>query len=1139
MKIRNGIEKLGMVLALVAFMLVLMPSVHAVTTECVNCADCNEKIQTASYGDVVTLTADINDHDGTCINFNGKDSITFDGDNHTIDGAWNCNGYGIYLSGNSNDNIIKNCEISDFRRGIYMHSCSNTTIQDSMLQENKYYDFYFSANAPAHCDTHLINVTGSGNRPIGFYNQSVTLHDLEFSSLYLCNADNSVLNNITIEGSDTYPNNGLHMFYTDNSILTSITSSRNYDGIYLSNAVSNKLLNIIANDNGNNGIVVREYSDGNTLENIETYSNSDYGIYLTHSSSNKLTDILSDSNSDDGVYIGYSSSTTINNSYILNNGRYGINLDHAGSTGANLIYNNRFCNDENVNFTAPVYANDWNTTKTSGTNIIGGLHIGGNYWATPDENGFSETCIDGNGDGICDESYILTAGNIDHLPLAKPEVSPNTIYVNKSGWWINPDQFNVSSTPIQSAVNNATAGDTIIVHDWNYTENVCVPKRLTIRSDNGSANCIVTAASAGDHVFDVTADYVNISGFTVTMGTPGGWMAGVYLNTADHCNISNNIISKDYNGIQLLYSDNNTLTGNNVSSNFNFGIQLSSSSNNLIYDNYFNNSRNVRSGIEHKNYWNITNTTRPNIVGGPFTGGNYWSDYLGTDTNDDGFGDTPYNVNGTGDLNIDYLPLFDFELPDIRIDPTTLNFKTAPADGGKDGKRGDYMQPPRSKPDKPIDMIIVDGRPPEIIRAPAVSLPEPHIAEGINVLQNVPAFDWSYGCSATAAAMMMGYYDNNGYPNMYTGPANGGVCPLTNSVWGSGECPLSATHQGIDGRTGRGHVDDYWNSYGSGGPDPYVANSWAQQTWGNCTADFMGTSQDKFVYCTDGATTFCYYTNGYPVYDFYIGTGWQDGCYGMRRFVESRGYIVLENFNQYIYGYNENTNGSTFENYTAEIDAGRPVIIQVTEHSMLGFGYDNSTGQQIIKIHDTWDHANHNLTWGGNYEGLTHYGVTVMRLAPVDCPTQSGVFSIIEDAGRTLAINAISKNESWITLDHPDTSFSMVGYGQRAVIVRVNGSEVVGGDSDVISISSNDPDESPVGARVNVLGMCGDVDGNGLVNILDVRLLMNHVADSTGYPVESWAGNVDGIGGIDNADVQLLLGYVFAPEANPLNCDGV
>lgn len=49
----------------------------------------------------------------------------------------------------------------------------------------------------------------------------------------------------------------------------------------------------------------------------------------------------------------------------------------------------------------------------------------------------------------------------------------------------------------------------------------------------------------------------------------------------------------------------------------------------------------------------------------------------------------------------------------------------------------------------------------------------------------VPALIWSYGCAPTSASMYFGYYDRNGYPNIYTGPTNGGVFPITNAVWGS------------------------------------------------------------------------------------------------------------------------------------------------------------------------------------------------------------------------------------------------------------------------------------------------------------------------------------------------------------------
>ena len=53
--------------------------------------------------------------------------------------------------------------------------------------------------------------------------------------------------------------------------------------------------------------------------------------------------------------------------------------------------------------------------------------------------------------------------------------SARTIYV--------PDNY----AKIQWAVDNASAGDTIIVRDGTYYENVIIGKQLTIKSENGSA----------------------------------------------------------------------------------------------------------------------------------------------------------------------------------------------------------------------------------------------------------------------------------------------------------------------------------------------------------------------------------------------------------------------------------------------------------------------------------------------------------------------------------------------------------------------------------------------------------------------------------------------------------------------------
>lgn len=277
-----------------------------------------------------------------------------------------------------------------------------------------------------------------------------------------------------------------------------------------------------------------------------------------------------------------------------------------------------------------------------------------------------------------------------------------------------------------------------------------------------------------------------------------------------------------------------------------------------------------------------------------------------------------------------------------------------------------------------LDQIVISGRPPAV-KVLAASLPEPTSNAGVSVLLSVPAFDWSYGCSATSAAMLFGYYDNVGYANMYTGPANDGVCPMNNAVWGTGESPLSASHDGIDGRTTKGHVDDYWIAYDNASPDPYVG-TWPEHSPLDCTGDFMGTNQSKYGN-KDGSTAFWLYPSGLPLYDYVPASpNSRDGCHGLRLFAESRGYTVASNFTQRIVeGPQGVSGGFTFDNFKSEIDAGRPVLIHVTNHTMLGYGY--STADQTIQIRDTWDYSSHTMTWGGAYAGLQQYAVTVIRLA--------------------------------------------------------------------------------------------------------------------------------------------------------------
>jgi hypothetical protein len=453
-----------------------------------------------------------------------------------------------------------------------------------------------------------------------------------------------------------------------------------------------------------------------------------------------------------------------------------------------------------------------------------------------------------------------------------------------------------------------------------------------------------------------------------------------------------------------------------------------------------------------------------------------------------------------------------------------------------------------------IDEIVINGPPtppPGYIRPLVAQLPEPNQAAGVNTLSEVPAFNWSFGCSATSAAMIAGYYDRHGYANMYAGPANGGVMPLDNSSWPDWvdshgdtrhQCPLSATHNGLDGRASRGHVDDYWIYYGQPGPDPCQGN-WTEHTHGDCTGDFMETNQwinPGGGFNTDGSTTFYNYTNGAPLpwndmesYGIHI----YDGGYGIKLFYESRGYTVTNMYNQYIYGYRGNTLGFTYSQYCAEIDAGRPVMIQLEGHTMVGLGYDNATN--LMYIHDTWDYGTYTMTWGGTYSGMQHYAVTIVRMAEPEINvtglgnsipdgdttpsttddtdfgavtvgnTQDHTFTIHNTGTETLQLDGsptvqISGSGDFTVAGQP-ASTSLAGGGSTTFTVRFAPSSG-GAESATISIDNTDLNEDPYDFLIQGTGTALPIQlasfSASVVRDNDVEVVWKTVSETNNYGFE-------------------------------------
>jgi S-layer protein (TIGR01567 family) len=158
------------------------------------------------------------------------------------------------------------------------------------------------------------------------------------------------------------------------------------------------------------------------------------------------------------------------------------------------------------------------------------------------------------------------------------------------------DSGGANYSRIQDAINNASAGDTILVNSGTYYENVNVTKQLVLRGvDNGGGKPVVDANKSGSAI-TLSAGNSTIEGFTV-INASRGWLmddAGIRV-ISDNNIIENNTASNDYYGIMLISSNNTTLKNNIADSNQMYGILLIFSSNNNTL--IGNNASNDISGI--------------------------------------------------------------------------------------------------------------------------------------------------------------------------------------------------------------------------------------------------------------------------------------------------------------------------------------------------------------------------------------------------------------------------------------------------------------------------------------------------------------------------------------------------------------
>ena len=211
------------------------------------------------------------------------------------------------------------------------------------------------------------------------------------------------------------------------------------------------------------------------------------------------------------------------------------------------------------------------------------------------------TIKSGNGSANC---IVDGGGSGDVITL---NADGRTLVVNQTEACTTGDLY---FSMISDAVMNANDSDTIIVCPGTYNENVNVDVSVEIRSySQNTSDTIVKANNSDDHVFNVTANNVYISGFTVT-GATDTFKAGIYLYSSNNSRIENVNASNNRYGIHLSHSSNNIIENNTVSSNNWDGISLHwYSSSNIIANNTVNSNNDDGISLLHSSSNIIANNT--------------------------------------------------------------------------------------------------------------------------------------------------------------------------------------------------------------------------------------------------------------------------------------------------------------------------------------------------------------------------------------------------------------------------------------------------------------------------------------------------------------------------------------------------